>query len=597
MSKRRSPGTPTSTDDPKPRRNTPPDARSLPARLLDMQGIARVVPALSPETLRRVIDHSGLDETLPLLALASREQLHQVMDLDLWRSEVAGLDEGFDISRFGAWLESLIDNGDAFAADLLARMEPTLVISALAELVRVVDLAALGSGTGSEDDEFREDAMSTGESADIGGYRVCSRETADAWDAIVAALVALETYHPRAFHQVMRGCRQLSNAGFERDGLDDLLSHRPQAWLDQQGRRLLRRERRGYVAPADARAFLRAARAVDLHAAAAPPQDLTWRAFLQASLDAEKDGVNEPQRTSTGAARELASADDSTSSAHGASRDSTSEQASAQITSEKELAQSLTYVVHVLDVEGLSSAWPRALLTSGASAHETTPQRYQCVRSRMEHVFGTDRALFERRHLELTFLANAVACGCPVHQRTLTPAEATEAATAVCNLGLEGWPRHWVRHSETADVHPPVDVLEETTLIAAFQVGWRTLFDTISTYASERLLRVLRDFSGSAHPLGADVLELRWRLSRDLKNGEPWRAADELDVLAVLDLPGWAALVGLIAEFPVMHPVLTIEPGRRILSVDPRAFTYFSEPQHLLTAHRFLDSLAARLSG
>ena len=43
-------------------------------------------------------------------------------------------------------------------------------------------------------------------------------------------------------------------------------------------------------------------------------------------------------------------------------------------------------------------------------------------------------------------------------------------------------------------------------------------------------------------------------------------------------------------------PVLTIDPGRRILSVDPRAFTYFSEPQHLLTAHRFLDSLAERLS-
>ncbi len=214
----------------------------------------------------------------------------------------------------------------------------------------------------------------------------------------------------------------------------------------------------------------------------------------------------------------------------------------------------------------------------------------------MQRVLDMGGDQFERRHLELSFLANVVAVGCPVHQRSLTPAEATEAATAVCNLGLEAWPRAWSPDGHEGDVHPPLDVLHQSSLIAAFQVGWRTLYDTIGLCTAERLLGVLTAFSAGDHPLKADVLELRWRLTRCLKEGEPWRAADELDVLAAMDMPAWATLIGLIAEFPVMHPVLTIEPGRRILSVDPRAFTYFSEPRHLLLAHRFLDSLAEQLA-
>lgn len=569
------------------------DTRSLPARLLEMQGIARVVPALNPETLQKVLDHSGLEATLPLLALTSREQLHQVMDLDLWRSNVPGLDEGFDVDRFGEWLESLVEIGDEFAADLLARMEPTLIVGAVSALVRVFDLATLPSASGDGDDFIERTSGDQRLYTDVGGYRVVSRDTGP-WDAIVAALVTLDAAHPQFFHRVMRGCRQLSNAGFERDGLDSLLDDHSQAWLDQHGRRLVRREARGYVAPAEARAFLRASRVVALNSSSQPATDPTWQAFLRTTRDDSAAAAPAPERASA----LIASADNRgpTSAApdHASQSAPTTSFESPQGRSSfaTEAVPDISEVMQLLDVEGVVSTAPRAPLESG----QTTPERYGCLRARMQRVLEHEHDAFELRNVELSFLANVVAVGCPVHQRRLTPTEATEAATAVCNLGLEAWPRAWTRSGQGDDVHPPLDVLRQSNLITAFQVGWRTLADTVTTFASERLLGVLASFSASDHPLKDDVLELRWRLSRCLKDGEPWRAADELDVLAAMDLPAWATLIGLIAEFPVMHPVLTIEPGRRVLSVDPLAFTYFSEPQHLLLARRFLDSLTQRLT-
>ena len=68
----------------------------------------------------------------------------------------------------------------------------------------------------------RRGCPSDGVACEVGGYLVRAIR-ADAWDAIVALLLALDTGHPDCFHAVMRGCRRLSNSAPEIDGLDDLL--------------------------------------------------------------------------------------------------------------------------------------------------------------------------------------------------------------------------------------------------------------------------------------------------------------------------------------------------------------------------------------
>ena len=94
---------------------------------------------------------------------------------------------------------------------------------------------------------------------EVGGYIVRARR-ADAWDAIVTLLVALDAEHGNYFHAVMQGCRRLSNSMPEIDGLDDLLLAPEQHLNDVAIERERRRSQQGYATPADARAFLKMAR-------------------------------------------------------------------------------------------------------------------------------------------------------------------------------------------------------------------------------------------------------------------------------------------------------------------------------------------------
>ena len=73
-------------------------------------------------------------------------------------------------------------------------------------------------------------------------------------------LIALDTDHRDYFHAVMRGCRRLSNSAPEIDGLDDLLDDPAQLLHDVALERECRRSQRGYLTPADARAFLELAK-------------------------------------------------------------------------------------------------------------------------------------------------------------------------------------------------------------------------------------------------------------------------------------------------------------------------------------------------
>src|SRR5207247_2132008 len=62
------------------------------------------------------------------------------------------------------------------------------------------------------------------------------------------------------FHQLMRGCRRLSNSTPEPDGFHDLLTGNEQDMFDLAAAREARREKQGYVSPAQASAFLQMAR-------------------------------------------------------------------------------------------------------------------------------------------------------------------------------------------------------------------------------------------------------------------------------------------------------------------------------------------------
>jgi len=68
-----------------------------------------------------------------------------------------------------------------------------------------------------------------------------------------------------------------------------------------------------------------------------------------------------------------------------------------------------------------------------------------------------------------------------------------------------------------------------------------------------------------------------------------------MDVIATLDTPAWAALLGLIDECPVIHAALGASVAASPRGIDPGAFEFVSENVQIASVRAFLHSLPATL--
>jgi hypothetical protein len=540
------------------------------ARLFDTTGLARVVPHLPPETLHMVVGRLGIDACGELLAAATPAQLRSVLDLDLWRSADAGLDEQFDRARFGEWLEGLVGSGETLAADVVARIDAPLVVAGLSGHIRVFDRAACAPAWSSEDDVTGGGAAARdGLACDIGGYVLRARK-AESWDAIVELLVALEADHREYFDAVMWGCRQLSNSRPEVDGLGSLLAAPEQLLHDLAVEREQRRSQRGYLTPADARAFLQMARQPlrgSLRTAAANP---VATAYLRSS-----DETGPP-------AGEAAT---------------TPETAAGSSPTAGDVGDAVHSVAVLLAEARLSGERPRALLEAPAGRGT----RRTRVHALMENVRHEDERAFLARDRELAFLANTLMAGCSVQARPFSPPDASDAALAICNLGLEFWHCRWTEDGVPEYPRPVADeaavpdlFLADHDLVEAFQVGWAVLHES-SMFVAGRLIEVLKNVRSIDSSTHESLIVLRRELVKQRKAGTPWRARDALDVLAILDTPAWHALLGALDECPVLPEVLTAILERRTGAVSATAFEFIATADQIADIRTFAERLASFL--
>ena len=466
------------------------------AQLLDSSDLALVVPQLAPETLHRIIHESGLEACGDLVVAATPQQLTSLFDLDLWRHPQPGLDEQFDADRFGDWLEVLVGAGDAVAARTVAGLDSALIVAGLSRFIRVFDPGTFVSSASSDDEPFEGAAGSPAVyECELGGYLVRATKS-DAWDAIVALLVALDVDHSAYFHAVMRGCQQLSDSGRELDGLDALLEA-PEQWLyevatDREGRR----SEQGYSTPAEARAFLDAARR--------RPHVATADSFAGTSLPPPFPGALEPIRS------------------------------------------------HLSPIQEL-----------------------------MAYLRDHDETAYFARSGELALLANMLVAGCSVQSRSFTPHEASEAAIATCNLGLERRSGAMLPHS----------FLSDHDLIAAFEIGWTTLHEEVGLDVATRLMDVLTDLECVDAGIQRDLQGLRRELRRQCDARTPWHARGSLDAIAMLDMPAWASLTGLLDECPVMPAAVTAILGKQATAVSSTAFEFISTSRQIAVIHQFAEQL------
>jgi hypothetical protein len=541
-------------------------------RLLDAPNLARVVPHLAPETLHQLILHAGLEACGEVVASMTPDQLTSVLDFDLWRSPRPGLDEQFEADRFGDWLELLSETGGPVAARIIAAQDEHLVIAGLSQYVRVFDPSALDVPAPSDDEPFDMEVTPSGSyECEVGGYLVRALR-ADAWDAIVALLLALDNDYHDFFHAVMGGCRRLSNSVPEIDGLDDLLMEGEQLLHELKVGREQRQSLQGYITRADARAFLQMAR------------ERRCR---------RPDGAPAPNPIAAAYFRDTG--DTAASTDHDASRLPWRDTEAARTGRE-----SMDAVAGLLAEAGLLPQRPRALL-AGARPEQTRLTR---IRPLMDYLHEKHDTGYLARNRELAFLANTLMAGCSIQSRSFTPQEASDAAVGICNLGLEHWPARWPGNDSSdaacfrdSDAGPPCDFLLHYNLVTAFEVGWAVLHEDVCLFAAKQIILALTNVRRADAAVDQELRTLRIELGRHLGAGTPWRARDALDVIAMLDMPVWSSILGLISECPVLPAALTAVLDRRTGAVSATAFEFISTISQIATVREFISRLPRALRG
>jgi hypothetical protein len=559
---RRAPGGAQSTSD-KPAKREASDSRHLLERILNTPRLEQVVPRLPPELLHRVVQTCGLEDCGELVALATAEQLERIFDLDLWRAARPGSDEQFDARRFGVWIEVLAESGPAAAAQKLAGMDVEFVTAGLAQHALVYDLAAV-TPYETLDGELVDASSAVGDglAAEVGGYVLVARRE-DSWDAIVEVLTALDAERPDYFHQVMAGCRALSDSGREIDGLDDLLCEGQQVMFDLAVDRKRRRENQGYATPAQSRAFLEMSRRLRPWSEPMPPAHPLARAYFQAIDErGEVDDQSESALSAAGSEASPVSGDD---------------------------AEAVVKIIDVLQEAGIIEQAPRALL----GGPEAQAPRLGRIETYMQSVLERDEAAYSRRNEELAYLANTLMAGCAIQGRPFTAQEASDAVAAVCNLGLENWPPHWPPADASV---PPGSSLVHQDLVSVFQVGWAVLYKDVCLYAAEQLTGVLTRVRCDDRELQTGLDALRIRMEKSLRAGAPWRARGALDVIASLDTPAWAVLLALTDECPVLHAGVEALRDSRAISFSVSDYEFISENSQIASVREFMRSLPETLS-
>jgi len=358
-----------------------PDSRPLLERLLNTPNLEKIVPNLQPAVLHRVIERCGLEDSAELVALATPEQLTQVLDVDVWRAPAPGINQAFDADRFGLWISVLMESGAETAAEKLVGLDIELVIAGFAQHLAVFDAGVTVAYTTLDGEQMGGPCAHKDVFSEIGGYAIELRR-AGAWEPMLELLAFLATDHTGYFHRLMQGCRRLSSGTSEESGFHSLLEPDEQDLFDLTMDREARRDEQGYVTPAQAQAFLKGGRALRLEGDP-PPRSPIATAYFRAI-------------ESTAAAGDEAAP-----------------------------------VFQILRDAGVLTPQPRALLGPA----ELERRRLELIEAHLAAEPGSSD--------DLAFLVNMLIAGCPIQGRPFTAEQALEAAAAICNLGLENWPAHW----------------------------------------------------------------------------------------------------------------------------------------------------------
>jgi hypothetical protein len=233
--------------------------------VLEEPQLMAAVRELPASALVRLIHHVGLEDAGELIALISTQQLGQVFDAELWQAAEPGSDETFRPERFALFLRLLYEAGETFVVERLQAMPRELLTLAVHKLLLVVDIDALtvrfsSAGRFFDDGMDRVSrAIDDAQFEEYEEFRLIARDP-NAFEDLWNALLALDSENHELVRYVIERCCDLDGELIEESGLYAVLNDEDMLENDIASERSERRAARGFVSPADARAFLELAR-------------------------------------------------------------------------------------------------------------------------------------------------------------------------------------------------------------------------------------------------------------------------------------------------------------------------------------------------
>lgn len=230
-------------------------------KIFSIPDLPQKIQTLPAPILKRWILEIGLEDSAEILALASSQQLTNLLDEDLWQQSAPGEQETFDREQLALWFEVLQEMGSRKAASKLVEMDEDFLAFAFSQYTLVIDLdaIALSLANTSETDwkaKHLEKALESYLYYEVDAFRVIAKPGAP-WDAIINILNSLEELDwDLTLRLLQRLCDVSTSAAEDAGGLYELLSDEDQLENDINFSREVRRTQQGYVAATDALAFL-----------------------------------------------------------------------------------------------------------------------------------------------------------------------------------------------------------------------------------------------------------------------------------------------------------------------------------------------------
>jgi Family of unknown function (DUF6178) len=414
--------------------------------IVDNPALPIVLGHMQPRTLARLIDRIGLHDAAELMALVPTRNLLRALDEAVWKSSGPGVNQVFDPAEFVHWLEVWADVGESFIASRLAAINDEYLAMCLSSVLLVDSGSRYGFGDDMSDvpldDQSHEGEYTESPNSDchaIYGHFLLRPAFADDWEIIKAALDALWRHAPdRLLHLLgtLVSSESMLTSERRRNSLN----------LDVAFERERYRERRGYVSPAGARAFLVstsiAATDVLLEMSGYDNETLRFLSGLE-NDDASCHPIDEVLAT------------DSTDDEWRQTQDQVNGLESTPPPEEQIMSLSRLLENEAIVEPRRFESLPSAKQDQGRSGLATLLNRLE----------AENQQAFQQRTRELAYLATVLMAGSSLEGESFTGGEARDAALATCNLGLE--------YLQSKNLQLRLD--REPELIRLFSIGWRLL--------------------------------------------------------------------------------------------------------------------------